>query len=61
MAAYCGRLAAQCGLELANQGVPEEIGDHFWYDDGEHEWPAAAQTAWALASLEKEGTATSVC
>ena len=47
VAAYCGRLAAQCGLQLADQGSPDEIGEHFWYDDGEHEWPAAARAAWA--------------
>jgi hypothetical protein len=47
MASYCGRLAADCGLELADQGAPEEIGDHFWYDDGECQWPAAARAAWA--------------
>ena len=45
MAAYCGRLAQECGLELADQGTPEEIGDHFWYDDGECEWHAAARAA----------------
>jgi hypothetical protein len=43
MAAYSGRLARECGLELADHGTPEEIGDHFWYDDGECKWPAAAQ------------------
>jgi hypothetical protein len=42
MAAYCRRLGNDCGLELADQGTPEEIGDHFWYDDGECKWPAAA-------------------
>ncbi|MFN0020660.1 MAG: hypothetical protein ACKVP0_20570 [Pirellulaceae bacterium] len=47
MAAYCGRLARRCGLELADQGTPEEIGDHFWYDDSECEWPTAARAAWA--------------
>ncbi len=49
-AAYCGRLAAQCGLELADEGSPQELGDHFWYDDGEIEWPAAARKAFAESS-----------
>jgi hypothetical protein len=48
---YCGTLAARCGMELGDQGTPEEIGDHFWYDDGECEWPAAARTAWHGAAL----------
>lgn len=47
MAAYCGRLAAQCGLELAEQGEPAELGDHFWYDDGACPWPEAARGAWS--------------
>jgi hypothetical protein len=47
MAACCGRLAAQCGLELADQGEPAELGDHFWYDDGACQWPAAARAAWS--------------
>jgi hypothetical protein len=47
MAVFFGRLAAECGLELANQGTPRTIGDHFWYDDGECEWAEAARTAWA--------------
>lgn len=47
MAAYCGRLAARCGLELADQGEPAELGDHFWYDDGACAWPAAARSAWS--------------
>ena len=29
IASYCGRLAEQCGLELADEGTPEEIGSHF--------------------------------
>lgn len=45
MAVYCARLAAECGLELADEGTPRTIGDHFWYDDGECEWPDAARTA----------------
>lgn len=45
LARFCGALAARCGVELADQGTPERIGDHFWYDDGEHEWSAAARAA----------------
>lgn len=47
VAAYCGRLAARCRLQLADQGQPAGIGEHFWYDDGEHEWPAVARAVWA--------------
>ncbi len=53
MAAYCGRLAALCGLELADEGSPQLIRDHFWYDDGELEWPAAARAAWAEHAAAK--------
>ena len=53
MAAYCGGLAAQCRLELADEGAPQAIGDHFWYDDGAREWPAAARLAWAEAAVRK--------
>jgi hypothetical protein len=58
VASYCGRLAARCGLELADQGSPETIGDHFWYDDGEGKWPAAARTAWKACSREAEALTT---
>lgn len=61
MGSYCGRLAAQCGLDLVNQGSPQEIGDHFWYDDGACEWPAAAQMAWAANSRENELSVPSTC
>lgn len=56
MAAYCARLAARCGLELADEGTPISIRDYFWYDDGPREWPAAARAAWAecLGTREKE-------
>lgn len=50
IASYCGQLAARCGLELADKGSPQAIGDHFWYDDGECQWPAAARAAWAEVS-----------
>lgn len=46
MARYCGRLAAQCGLLLSDEGSPEAIADHFWYDDGERQWSEAARGAW---------------
>jgi hypothetical protein len=61
MAAYCGRLAAQCGLELADQGAPESICGHFWYDDGECNWPAAARAAWAETGKATEAMTLSLC
>jgi len=61
MALYCGRLAAQCCLELADQGSPEAIGDHFWYDDGERGWPAAARAAWAERSRAMGEMALASC
>ncbi len=61
MAAYCGRLAAVCGLELTDEGSPEEFHDHFWYDDGELEWPAAARAAWADSSRKEETFVSLVC
>jgi hypothetical protein len=53
IASYCGRLAAHCNLELADQGSPEQIADHFWYDDGERDWPAAARIAWSAEKSER--------
>jgi hypothetical protein len=47
MASYCGRWARRCGLSLVDSGEPETISDLFWYDDGVHEWHAAANMAWA--------------
>ena len=47
MASYCGRWARRCGLSLVDSGEPETISDLFWYDDGAHEWHAAANMAWA--------------
>ncbi|MGE0608247.1 MAG: hypothetical protein AB7O62_14215, partial [Pirellulales bacterium] len=61
MSAYCGRLAAQCGLELADQGSPQEIRDHFWYDDGECVWPAEARTAWADARQASSAATSLSC
>ncbi|MEX0711799.1 MAG: hypothetical protein WD278_05585 [Pirellulales bacterium] len=46
MAGYCGRWARRCGIALGTQGEPEEIGEHFWYDDGVWEWHQAARDAW---------------
>jgi hypothetical protein len=45
MLAYSRRLAVRCGAELSTDGSPAQINDHFWYDDGPCEWPAAAQSA----------------
>jgi hypothetical protein len=62
MVTYCARLAARCGMELSDQGSPVKIGDHFWYDDGECEWPPSAHAAWRqarlLASLQPAATMT---
>lgn len=60
MASYCGRLAARCGLELANEGFPEQIREHFWYDDGPWQWSAAAQAAWTRDCQGTELLATMV-
>lgn len=46
MARYCGRWARHSNLKLADTGEPEEIADHFWYDDGTWEWHRAARLAW---------------
>lgn len=45
VAEFCARLARRCGISLANSGEPEDLGDHFWYDDGTYEWHAASQVA----------------
>lgn len=49
---YCSQLAARCGLELSNHGTPAPIGGHFWYDDGEREWPVIAPTTAEDAQTE---------
>ena len=59
MAGYVGRLAARCGLEMADEGEPEPIGDHFWYDDDPHEWPAAARAA--RAGIEQAAELLATC
>jgi hypothetical protein len=46
MASYCGHWARRCGLVPADSGEPETISELFWYDDGVHEWHAAASLAW---------------
>jgi hypothetical protein len=46
VASFCGSLARRVGLMLANEGEPDEIGSHFWYDDGVFAWHPAAQEAW---------------
>eukprot|EP00913_Durusdinium_trenchii_P008808 g8274.t1 len=30
---FCGSLAGELGIPLADEGEPDEIGEHFWYDD----------------------------
>lgn len=35
---YARALAAQCGIELADSGVPETLNGREWYDDGTHAW-----------------------
>ena len=52
IASYCARLARNCGLSLADDGIAESIGDEFWYDDGTHPWHKAAHAAYQVASQE---------
>jgi hypothetical protein len=47
MAAYCGRLAARCGVPLADAGKPQILSPLDWWDDGVHAWHAAARQAWS--------------
>jgi hypothetical protein len=61
MACYCGRLAAKCGIELADDGSPAQIGDHFWWDDGVCDWPADARTVWSEGVQKTETLALSAC
>ena len=44
VSAFCGRLAARVGWKLVDLGEPLSLG-HFWYDDGEVDWPKAAKDA----------------
>ena len=53
VAAFCGRLARQMGAELADEGSPEEIGTHFWYDDGTYPWHPAARRAQDTESMRR--------
>jgi hypothetical protein len=54
MASYAARLAAECSLELADQGTPQGIEGHFWYDDGPCEWSAAARQVWKEARKQND-------
>ena len=47
MAEYCGRWARRCELPLGSDDTPATIGEHFWYDDGTHDWHEAALLAGA--------------
>ena len=47
--AYCGRWARRCGINLGNDGVPQYIGNHFWYDDEPVAWSDEARHAWDQA------------
>lgn len=40
---HCGRWAKRCGVGLGEEGEPETIAGHFWYDDGEIDWPDSAK------------------
>lgn len=40
---HCGRWARRCNVPLGEEGEPEEIAGHFWYDDGEIDWPESAK------------------
>ena len=42
---FCGRWANRCGVQLGDEGEPEAMAGHFWYDDGEIDWPGSARTA----------------
>ena len=40
---HCGRWAKRCNVPLGEEGEPEEIAGHFWYDDGEIDWPDSSK------------------
>lgn len=40
---FCGRWARRCGVRLGDEGEPDSIAGHFWYDDGEIDWPDSAK------------------
>ena len=46
---YAARLAAQCGLVLAEDGEPDQLGPFEWYNDGCLEWSRLARNAFDQA------------
>ncbi len=48
---YAARRARQAGIALTNEGHPESLGNHFWYNDGNDEWPAHARATWEAAGV----------
>lgn len=48
---YCGRWARRANVRLSDEGVPEDLCDLFWYDDGEVAWPSAAYSAWMITGM----------
>jgi len=58
VARFVGRLAARSNLELAEEGAPEPIGDHFWWDDDAVVWPETARAACSQNRAEAELPAT---
>ena len=59
MAEFCGQWAQHCNLSLADEGEPDSLGDHFWYDDGSHAWHEAAKEAWKAEKLNRDCIARS--
>lgn len=57
---FAAQIASDCGLPLADNGAPETIGEHFWYDDGTMEWPARAY-AELRDALEDHASQFSMC
>lgn len=52
---FCGRLAADCCLALADKGMPENLGTgSYWYDDDAVAWDDDAKKAWANRREEIE-------
>ena len=53
---YCAKLAFQVGIELADEGEPRSLGNDFWYDDSEVDWPKSATEQYdelASANLQR--------
>lgn len=46
ISAYCGRLAADCGIPLSDEGEPHSPANLWWYNDGTLDWEQAAHDAW---------------